>query len=52
MEGIDSVEDELFMQAAYNDITQRPNVILKDGFQTSELESGVDFEVKEKYRDE
>jgi hypothetical protein len=27
-------------------------VILKDGFQTSELESGVDFEVKEKYRNE
>lgn len=52
MEGIDSVEDELSTQAAYNDITQRPNVILKDGFQTSELESGVDFEVKEKYRNE
>ncbi|XP_028415174.1 inactive peptidyl-prolyl cis-trans isomerase FKBP6-like [Dendronephthya gigantea] len=48
MDGIDSVEEELFTRAAYD----RPNVILKDGFQTSEIESGIDFEVKEKYKED
>ena len=33
------------------DILQRPNVILKDGVQANELESGVDFEVKGRYKD-
>ena len=52
MEDIESVERELLMKAAHYDTTQKPNVILKDGFETSELKSGVDFEVKEKYRED